>query len=78
MTQKTCFCHLMSKQTTLKDMQYDVMPDKKSRLNCANWSHLTMVGTTMKSYKSHDKRDQYSCLTPQDVSAIVDGPNLYD
>ena len=41
MTQKTCFCHLMSKQTTPKDMQYDVMPEKKSRLNCANWPHLT-------------------------------------
>ena len=86
MTRKTCFCHLMSKQTTPKDMQYNVMPDQKSRLNCANCSHLTMVETTMKSNtvflssksKSHDKRDQYSCWTRQDVSAIGDGHNLYN
>lgn len=28
MTRKTCFCHLIFKQTTPKDMQYNFMPDK--------------------------------------------------
>lgn len=38
MTQKTCFCHLIFKQTTPKDMEYNFKPDNRSSLNCKNCS----------------------------------------
>ena len=66
MTRKTCFCHLIFKQTTPKDTQYNFMPDNTSRLKCTT---CPMQCFCLQS----PKRDRYSNWTPQDENALM-GP----